>query len=125
MPRPYVLSCHCGAFRFEVDAELERVGECNCSTCGRYGMISWKVPASALKLLTWTTSLTSYKWREAVGGHEFCPCCGVMLMSSGYPGDIVAVNARCIEGIDVFTLQPARYDGRHEMPPGPLDRLPA
>jgi hypothetical protein len=29
------------------------------------------------------------------------------------------INARCVEGIDVFTLKIARYDGRTLMPPGP------
>ena len=36
MERPYTLSCHCGNIRFEVDAELENVGECNCSTCRHF-----------------------------------------------------------------------------------------
>jgi hypothetical protein len=119
MPRPYTLSCHCGAFRFEVDAELAGLGECNCSTCGRYGVIGWKVPAKALRILDWGATLSVYKWREAVGGLEFCPRCGVALMRSGYPGDIVNVNARCIEGLDVFSLELARFDGRRLMPPGP------
>jgi hypothetical protein len=38
------LSCHCGAIRLECNAPLERLGECNCSTCGRHGFLHWKVP---------------------------------------------------------------------------------
>ena len=37
------LSCHCGAVRLEVNAELDSVTECNCSTCSRWGMLNWKV----------------------------------------------------------------------------------
>ncbi|WP_260349962.1 hypothetical protein [Alloyangia mangrovi] len=40
------------------------------------------------------------------------PCCAAV------GGDRIAVNARCIEGLDVFTLRTRRYDGRCDMPPG-------
>lgn len=122
MERPYTLSCHCGGFRFQVDADLDDIGECNCSTCGRHGFLHWKVPMKALKSLSWCTTPSIYKWRDAGGGHEFCPRCGVALFRSGYPGDVVSVNARCIEGLDVFTLTPARFDGRRLMPPGLPER---
>jgi hypothetical protein len=40
--------------------------------------------------------------------------------SDRYPGDRLSINARCIENIDVFELKVRRYDGRNDMPPGPL-----
>jgi hypothetical protein len=43
------------------------------------------------------------------------------LLRTGYLNDHVNVNARCIEGADIFTLQIERYDGRHDMPPSPYD----
>ena len=52
MQRPYTLSCHCGAVRFEVDAELADLHECNCSTCARHGFLHWKVPVEAVRLVT-------------------------------------------------------------------------
>jgi len=119
MQRPYKLSCHCRAIQFEVDAELENLGECNCSTCGRYGVIGWKVPEKSVRLLTWSRPATTYLWREAHGGWMFCPTCGCVLMLTGYPQDMINVNARMIIGIDVFTLQVGRYDGRSKMLPGP------
>jgi hypothetical protein len=117
--RPYTLSCHCGAVRFEVDAELGAVSDCNCSTCARHGFLHWSVPKSAIRLLTWQIPLSVYAWRDIVEGHHFCPTCGVGIMRAGYPNDHVNVNARCIEGVDVFELNIGRYDGRHDMPPGP------
>ncbi len=119
MQRPYKLSCHCGAIRIEVDADLGGLVECNCSTCARHGFLHWKVPVKAVRLLSERRVLSIYKWRDADGGHEFCPTCGTALLRSGYPGGIISVNARCIEGIDVFELNPKRYDGRKLMPPGP------
>jgi len=32
----------------------------------------------------------------------------------------VSVNARCLEGVDVFELKTERFDGRNLMPPGPM-----
>jgi hypothetical protein len=118
MPRPYKLSCHCGAFRFEVDAELADLTECNCSTCGLHGFMPWQVPATAVRLLTEQRQLATYLWRDAVGGHHFCPTCGTAPMRTGYQGK-VSLNARCVEGVDVFTLEVRRYDGRNDMRPGP------
>ena len=119
MQRPYKLSCHCRAIQFEVDAELEDLGECNCSTCGRYGVVHCKVLEKSVRLLTFGRSATTYLWRDAHGGWKFCPVCGAMLMLTGYPEDRVSVNARMIIGLDVFTLNIGRYDGRNKMLPGP------
>ena len=58
-------------------------------------------------------------WRDVLEGHQFCPTCGVGLIRMGYPNDHANVNARCFEGVDVFDLEIERYDGRHDMPPGP------
>jgi hypothetical protein len=118
--RPYKLSCHCGAIRFEVDAELVGLHECNCSTCRRHGFLHWKVPVSAVKLLTERVRLSTYAWRDLDGGHHFCPTCGTPILRTGYPGERVSINARCIEEIDVFALEVSRYDGRNKMPPGVL-----
>ena len=118
MTRPYALSCHCGAIRLEVDAELAALSECNCSTCARSGFLFWKVPVEAVRLVSEKCRLSTYLWRDADGGHHFCPTCGTAIMRTGYR-DRIAVNARCLIGVDIFTLEVVRYDGRNDMPPGP------
>lgn len=65
MPRPYHLSCHCGAIGLDVDAELAGLEECNCSTCARSGFLHWKVPMEAVRLVTQKCALTTYLWRDA------------------------------------------------------------
>ena len=120
MKRPNPLSCHCGQIRFEVDAELSGLLECNCSTCRRWGYILWYVPASAVRLLDEKRGLSAYVWRYLHEGHHFCATCGTPIMRTGYPNQVVAINARCLENVDVFDLEVERYDGRKEMPPGPL-----
>ncbi|HEV2175180.1 MAG TPA: hypothetical protein VGR71_16525 [Nitrospira sp.] len=120
MERPYSLSCHCGDIRFVVDAELTDLHECNCSTCRRSGFIHWKVLAHAIRLITEKQRLSTYVWREISGGHHFCSRCGTAILRTGYPGDRVSINARCIENTDIFELNVRRFDGRNSMPPGPL-----
>ena len=118
MPRPYRLTGHCGAFRLEVDAELTGLMECNCSSCVRAGFIHWKVPVEAVRVLTERSGVSATIWHDIDGGHRFCPTCGTGLFRTGYRTR-VSVNARCIEGIDIFDLEVRREDGRREMPPGP------
>lgn len=119
MQRPYSVSCHCGAVVLEVDAELQTVGECNCSTCGRSGFLSWYVPAAAVRLVTPKVRLSSYYWRFASEGFHFCATCGNAVFRSWR--DDFSVNARCIRGVDVFALDVRRGNGRCEVPPGPYD----
>ena len=120
MEKPYRLSCHCGDICFEVDADLEDVIECNCSTCRRSGFLHWKIPPDRIRLLGEKKQMSTYVWRCITEGHHFCPTCGVAMLRTGYPGGQVSVNARCIEHIDLFELKIERYDGRRDMHPGPL-----
>ena len=83
MQRPYKLSCHCGAIQLEVDAELADLQECNCSTCARSGFVFWTVPVEAVRLVTQKCGLSTYLWRDADGGHHFCPTCGTAMMRTG------------------------------------------
>lgn len=117
--RPYALSCHCGAIRLTVDAELTGLRQCNCSTCRRFGAVHWYVPAAAVHLVTQRAALSTYAWQFVHEGHHFCGTCGTSIMRTGYPDGRVALNACCIEGVDIFALDVERFDGRTRIPPGP------
>jgi hypothetical protein len=82
--------------------------------------LHWKVPSKAVKLTAERVALSTYAWRDITGAHHFCPTCGTPMLRTGYPGERVSVNARCIEEIDVFVLEIERYDGRKDMPQGVL-----
>ena len=120
MTPPYRLSCHCDAIRLEVDAELEELLQCNCSTCRRFGAIHWYVDPELVNLLDEKRSMTTYVWHEIQEGHRFCSACGTSIMRTGYPSGVIALNAACIEEVDIFSLDVEQYDGRAEMPPGVL-----
>lgn len=114
---PHQLSCHCGSIRLRVDAVLEEVVDCNCSTCRRHGFLHWKVPSDAVTLESERVALSAYAWRD-LGTHQFCPTCGAAILRNGYPDGLISLNARCIENVDVFELEIRRFDGRRELAPG-------
>ena len=117
----HTLSCHCGAVRLEVAAPLEVVTECNCSTCGKSGYLSWYVPIDTVRLATPSQGMSTYYWRFASEGFHFCKSCGIATHRTW--NDRISVNARCIDGIDVFELSTKRVDGKHTIPAGPVPPL--
>ena len=109
-------SCHCGAVRYEAALDLEKpVISCNCSMCGRVGSLLTFVPEGDFKLLSGEDSLTDYQFNRHVIHHLFCKKCGVKSFARGKRPDgspMVAINARCLEGVDVAALKVMPYEGK-------------
>jgi hypothetical protein len=108
-------SCHCGSVRYEVDTDLSKVIECNCSMCGRAGTMLTFVPTSSFRLLSGEDSQTDYQFNKHHIHHTFCKVCGIKSFARGTGSDgtvMVAVNARCLEGVDPRELKTTFYDGR-------------
>lgn len=111
----YTGGCHCGAVRYELEADIQQVGACNCSMCRRAGTLLAFVPASAFTLLSGAEALTSYRFNKHVIDHLFCSRCGIKPFARGTAPDgteTVAVNARCLDGVDAdkqFTV--THFDG--------------
>jgi hypothetical protein len=112
----YTGSCHCGAVRYTVEADLSQpVVACNCSMCGRSGSLLTFVGADQFKLETSEDSLTNYKFNKNVIDHLFCKVCGIKSFARGRgPGGkaMAAVNVRCLDGVDPATLQVTHFDGK-------------
>ncbi|HEX7044260.1 MAG TPA: GFA family protein [Burkholderiales bacterium] len=111
----YKGSCHCGRIGFEVDGELGRVIECNCSHCSRKGYLLWFVPQERLRLLTPRHGLSTYTFNKHAIEHHFCATCGCAPFGFGTDPagkPTAAVNVRCLEGIDLAALARVRFDGR-------------
>ncbi len=117
----HTLSCHCGAIRLETNAKLGVLSECNCSTCARHGFLHWKIRPEQTRLLTPKVGLATYMWRSIDGGHHFCKTCGTAIARTGT--SYFSLNARCLEDVDIFTLEVRRYDGRTDMPGGDMPPL--
>ncbi len=108
--------CHCGKVRYEVELDLGKpVISCNCSMCGRAGTLLSFVPASQFTLLSGTDALTDYKFHTMHISHVFCSTCGIKSFARGTARDgspTVAVNVRCVDGVNVGALTIQEYDGK-------------
>lgn len=110
----YTGSCHCGAVRFEATADLTSTMTCNCSICRRTGTVLTFVPSEGFTLIAGTGNLSDYQFNKKVIHHLFCKTCGVRAFGRGTGPDgreMVAINARCLDGVDVADLTPHRFDG--------------
>ena len=128
MRRTYHGSCHCGAVRFECEADLsEGTSKCNCSICakGRY----WKtlVKAADFRLLQGKDSLADYQFGSNTIHHQFCRTCGIKPFGRAHldlqfqgeelRGEFYAINIACLDDASAKELAeiPVRYeDGRND-----------
>lgn len=115
MTTHYTGGCHCGAVRFEVDADLSSTIICNCSLCSKAGTILSFVPAESFTLLQGEDALTDYQFNKKVIHHLFCKVCGIRAFGRGNGPDgkaTVAINVRCLDNVDIDALTPHKYDGK-------------
>jgi hypothetical protein len=111
----YSGGCQCGKVRYQVDLDLGApVTACNCSMCGRAGTLLTFVPASQFKLLSGEESLTDYLFNRHAIHHLFCKVCGIKSFArgTGKDGPTVAINGRCLDGVEVADLKINPFDGR-------------
>ena len=108
--------CQCGRVRYEVALDLANpVISCNCSMCGRSGTLLTFVPAAEFKLLSGGDDLTDYQFNHLVIHHLFCSTCGIKSFARGKSrdgGDTVAINARCLDDVDLDALTIQKWDGK-------------
>jgi hypothetical protein len=111
----YKGSCHCGRIAFTAVGDLEQVMECNCSICTKRGSLLWFVPRDRFKLETPASDVSTYTFNKHQIKHRFCGVCGCAPYAEandpkGNP--MAAVNARCLDGIDLAALPRKPFDGR-------------
>ena len=112
MKTTYLGSCHCGAVRFEVDADLDHVRVCDCSICRKRGGLMHRVDPSDFRLLTPIDHLTLYQWHTHTARDYFCKACGILPFRRPRtaPGKW-AINVRCLDGVDFEAIPIKRLQG--------------
>jgi hypothetical protein len=114
MQQTYRGSCHCGRVTFELDAEIRRVTECNCSICRRRGALWHGATEASLRILNGEPELTLYQFGTKTAKHYFCRHCGVTpFIRPRLDPSRWAVNVRCLDGVDPKALPVAAFDGEH------------
>lgn len=113
-PTTYSGGCHCGRVRYEAEADLSRVTSCNCSICRKRGSLMAFVPAAKFKLQSGGDALADYQFNRKVIHHLFCGSCGTASFARGTGPDgaeMVAINVRCLDGVDLDGLNVVPFDG--------------
>ncbi|WP_394848413.1 GFA family protein [Pendulispora brunnea] len=114
--KTYSGSCHCGKVRYEVTAEIDKLMQCNCSMCSKRGHLLTFVGADQFRLLAGSDALQDYQFNRKMIHHLFCSTCGVSSFARGQKPDgseMVAINARCLEGVDVAAYPIQHVDGKN------------
>ena len=107
--------CHCGAVRFEAEADTANTMTCNCSHCQIKGMILTFTPQDNLRITKGEDSLKEYRFNKHVIAHQFCPTCGVEPFAKATAPDgreMAAINMRCVDGAEPDQMTPKMFDGR-------------
>lgn len=109
----YKGSCHCGAVRFEVDAEEEvEVEDCNCSICAKSGFLHLIVPVSQFQLLSGQQQIETYTFNTGVAKHTFCKVCGIKPFYTPRSNpDGISVNLRCLDN-QPKSINVVQFDGQ-------------
>jgi hypothetical protein len=111
----YTGGCHCGAVKYNVSTDLEKTLICNCSLCAKRGAILSFVSADQFNLLSGEENLTDYQFNKKIIHHLFCKTCGVASFGRGVGSSgaqMVALNVRCLDEVDIDALKPTFYNGK-------------
>jgi hypothetical protein len=114
MKKTYTGGCQCGKVRYEALAEIDEVISCNCSRCRKLGPLFSAVAMSDFKLLSGANATTDYQFNRRTIHHPFCTACGIQSYAYGKgPGgkDMVMLNVRCLDGVDVEQFKVRKFDG--------------
>lgn len=112
---PVTGSCHCGklSYSLDVDAPAEAMA-CNCSICRRRGSLLHFAPADKFTLNGSRDDATDYTFNKHVIHHRFCSTCGCAPFAEGTGPDgseMVAINLRCADDLDLGKLTIKEIDG--------------
>ena len=107
-------SCHCGAIRYTVEAELENLEVCNCSLCSRLGYVHLYVPPDRFQLETALEAYATYRFGTRTSQNHFCRTCGISpFRRARSDPNLVDINVRCLDGVDADALPTEPFDGRN------------
>ena len=106
-------SCHCGSIKFEIDSDLEKIVQCNCSICIKRNAKMIMIPKENFKLLEGSESLSLYQFNTEIAKHFFCKKCGIYTHHNRKSDpNGMGVNLGCVEGLDPMEFDVIQFDGK-------------
>lgn len=112
----YTGSCHCGKVRYQIEATIDRVTECNCSICRKKGMLHHRVAPELFTLLADENDIDTYQFGTNIAKHHFCRSCGIHVFTRPRAApELYTVNVRTLDDFDLEKEKPeiVKFDGRH------------
>lgn len=114
--KTYQGGCHCGKYRYEVDTDLEKVIECNCSHCHKKGLVLAFVPSEQFRLTEGDEAeVIDYQFNTKMIHHQSCPVCAVQSFSWGTDKEgtkMRAINVRCLDDVELSELSITPVNGK-------------
>ena len=109
----YTGSCHCCSIKFEIDSDLEKIVQCNCSICIKRNAKMIMIPKENFKLLEGSESLSLYQFNTEIAKHFFCKKCGIYTHHNRKSDpNGMGVNLGCVEGLDPMEFDVIQFDGK-------------
>ncbi|KAF2655497.1 hypothetical protein K491DRAFT_778686 [Lophiostoma macrostomum CBS 122681] len=123
----YEGTCHCGTVQYSVILSppllKQKVVSCNCSICIRHGYLFVYPSREQLTLKSGADAMNAYTFGQKRSLHRFCTKCGCSVYTdprmTEYGGeslDLLAVNVRMFQNIELNDLNIVEFDGKKEMP---------
>ncbi len=109
-------SCHCGAVKYEIKADLSRVTRCTCSVCTKKGILLTRVKPEDFRITSGDGHVEVYQFNKMVAKHCFCSKCGIHTFGNPRTApDMYIVNVNTLDDFDVHSEQPEvrTFDGRN------------
>jgi len=109
----YTGSCHCGSIKFEIDSDLEKIVQCNCSICIKRNAKMIMIPKENFKLLEGLENLSLYQFNTEIAKHFFCKKCGIYTHHNRKSDpNGMGVNLGCIDDVDPMKFDVIQFDGK-------------
>ena len=106
-------TCHCKAIEFEIESDLDKIIQCNCSICIRKNAKMIMLPKENFNLLKGEDNLSLYQFNSDIAKHYFCKLCGIYthhIRKSDPNG--MGVNLGCLDDLDPMDYKAGQFDGR-------------
>lgn len=89
-------SCHCRSVRFELTQSPERIKECHCSVCRRYGALWAHVRPNEVNFIKEPGATFTYLCNDHVIAFHICRTCGNLTHWEElyHPPELIAINMR-------------------------------
>jgi len=106
-------ACHCGAIRFELDAEPAWLSRCNCSYCRRAGGLWAHASPRQIRLHYAPSAAIRYVWGDRTLAFVSCATCGCTTHweSLDPASDRMAVNCSMAEPGQIARFRVRDFDG--------------